>query len=390
MNNATSTSPIKIALALSLGAAVALGFARFNYALLLPAMQQDLAWNYTQAGSMNTANAFGYMFGALMAAPIGKRVGLARTFWVSMMLVGLAMLLTGIVSSFSLLLIFRSLAGFAGATTFIVGATLAAQLAGNGRGGLILGTYFSGVGIGVFLASLGLPQLLEKDLTIWREAWVVMGIISVVFALFGRNAALSVSPPTAHSQSGSTTFYSPKLIPVIVGYFMFGFGYITYITFVISLLRSSGVDSNGVAIFWLIFGIATMANSFIWSRLLDSAKGGQALAVVLAITAAGNVLPIFSTSNASIYLSAVLFGGSALTVVTASTNIMRKSLPVGGWASGIALVTIVFSIGQTLGPLVSGYLADRSSSLTSGFVLSASILFLAALISLLQKEVRIE
>jgi predicted MFS family arabinose efflux permease len=390
MNNATSTSPIKIALALSLGAAVALGFARFNYALLLPAMQQDLAWNYTQAGSMNTANAFGYMFGALMAAPIGKRVGLARTFWVSMMLVGLAMLLTGIVSSFSLLLIFRSLAGFAGATTFIVGATLAAQLAGNGRGGLILGTYFSGVGIGVFLASLGLPQLLEKDLTIWREAWVVMGIISVVFALFGRNAALSVSPPTAHAQSGSTTFYSPKLIPVIVGYFMFGFGYITYITFVISLLRSSGVDSNGVAIFWLIFGIATMANSFIWSRLLDSAKGGQALAVVLAITAAGNVLPIFSTSNASIYLSAVLFGGSALTVVTASTNIMRKSLPVGGWASGIALVTIVFSIGQTLGPLVSGYLADRSSSLTSGFVLSASILFLAALISLLQKEVRIE
>lgn len=390
MNNATSTSPIKIALALSLGSAVALGFARFNYALLLPAMQQDLAWNYTQAGSMNTANAFGYMFGALMAAPIGKRVGLARTFWVSMMLVGLAMLFTGIVSSFSLLLIFRSLAGFAGATTFIVGATLAAQLAGNGRGGLILGTYFSGVGIGVFLASLGLPQLLEKDLTIWREAWVVMGIISVVFALFGRNAALSVSPPTAHSQSGSTTFYSPKLIPVIVGYFMFGFGYITYITFVISLLRSSGVDSNGVAIFWLIFGIATMANSFIWSRLLDSAKGGQALAVVLAITAAGNVLPIFSTSNASIYLSAVLFGGSALTVVTASTNIMRKSLPVGGWASGIALVTIVFSIGQTLGPLVSGYLADRSSSLTSGFVLSASILFLAALISLLQKEVRIE
>ena len=390
MNNATSTSPIQIALALSLGSAVALGFARFNYALLLPAMQQDLAWNYTQAGSMNTANALGYMFGALMAAPIGKRFGLARTFWVSMILVGLTMLLTGVASSFPLLLILRLLAGFAAATTLIVGATLASQLAGNGRGGLILGIYFSGVGIGVFLASLGLPQLLEKDLTIWREAWVVMGIVSVVFTVFGRNAALSISPPKTRSQKGSTTFYSPKLIPVIVGYFMFGFGYITYITFVISLLRSSGVDSNGVGIFWLIFGVATMANSFIWSRLLDSAKGGQALAVVLTITAAGNVLPILSTSNTSIYLSAILFGGSALTVVTAATNIMRKSLPVGGWASGIALVTIVFSIGQTLGPLVSGYLADRSSSLNSGFVLSASILFLAALISLLQKEVRIE
>jgi len=46
------TTPTKTALALSLGAAVALGFARFNYALLLPAMRQDLAWTYTQAGSM--------------------------------------------------------------------------------------------------------------------------------------------------------------------------------------------------------------------------------------------------------------------------------------------------------------------------------------------------
>jgi len=114
------------------------------------------------------------------------------------------------------------------------------------------------------------------------------------------------------------------------------------------------------------------------------------MAFVLVITAAGNVLPILSTSNVSIYLSAMLFGGAALTVVTAITNIMRKSLPVGGWARGIALVTIIFSVGQTLGPLVSGYLADLTSSLTSGFVLSASILFLGALIALFQKEVRIE
>ncbi|MFT5195113.1 MAG: putative MFS family arabinose efflux permease [Candidatus Promineifilaceae bacterium] len=389
MTHSTHTNTIRTALALSLGAAVALGFARFNYALLLPAMRQDLAWTYTQAGSMNTANALGYMIGALMSAPTGKRFGLASTFWVSMIGVGVAMLLTGFVSNFTLLLIFRLLAGFAGATTFIIGATLASQLAGNGRGGLIIGTYISGIGIGVFLASLGLPQLLEQDLTQWRTAWVVMGIVSIVFTFFARKAALSISPPQTQTKGGSTTFYSAKLIPATIGYFMFGFGYITYMTFVISLLRSSGVGSTGVTVFWFIFGVASMANAFIWSRLLDNAKGGQALAVVLAITAAGNVLPILSTSNFSIYLSAVLFGGAALTAVSAATNIMRKSLPVGGWAKGIALVTIIFSVGQTLGPLVSGYLADRSDSLTSGFVLSASVLFLGALIALLQKEVQV-
>ncbi|MEM7118481.1 MAG: YbfB/YjiJ family MFS transporter [Chloroflexota bacterium] len=383
------TNPIRTSLALSLGAAVALGFARLNYALLLPAMRQDLAWTYTQAGSMNTANALGYMFGALMAAPIGKRFGLARTFWVSMIIVGSAMLLTGVVSSFPLLFIFRLAAGFAGATTFIIGAILVAQLAGSGRGGLILGIYFGGIGTGVFLASLGLPQLLDQNLTIWRTAWVIMGILSIIFAFISRPAALSISPPQSPSEGGSTTFYSPKLIPVTVSYFLFGFGYITYMTFVISLLRSGGVGSNGVAIFWFIFGVASIASPFIWSRLLDRAKGGQALAVVMVLIGLGNVLPVLSTSNVAIYLSAALFGSAALTVVTAATNIIRKSLPVGGWTRGIALVTIVFSVGQTLGPLVSGYLADLSSSLTSGFALSASILFLGALAAWLQKEVKI-
>jgi predicted MFS family arabinose efflux permease len=54
-----------LAVALSLGSAIALGLARFSYALLLPPMRLDLAWNFAQAGAMNTANAFGYLLGAL-------------------------------------------------------------------------------------------------------------------------------------------------------------------------------------------------------------------------------------------------------------------------------------------------------------------------------------
>ena len=49
-----------MAFALSLGAAISLGMARFSYGLLLPPMRDDLAWSYTLAGAMNTANALGY------------------------------------------------------------------------------------------------------------------------------------------------------------------------------------------------------------------------------------------------------------------------------------------------------------------------------------------
>ena len=42
--------PAALAWALSGGSAVAVGFARFGYALILPAMRADLQLNYAQAG----------------------------------------------------------------------------------------------------------------------------------------------------------------------------------------------------------------------------------------------------------------------------------------------------------------------------------------------------
>ena len=67
-----------IALALSLGAAVSLGITRFAYGLLLPVMREDLDWGYTLAGAMNTANASGYLLGALATPWLMRRFGAAR------------------------------------------------------------------------------------------------------------------------------------------------------------------------------------------------------------------------------------------------------------------------------------------------------------------------
>lgn len=58
--------------ALSLAPAVANSFARFAYALLLPAMRTELGLSYSQAGLLNTANAIGYLVGALPTWPAAK------------------------------------------------------------------------------------------------------------------------------------------------------------------------------------------------------------------------------------------------------------------------------------------------------------------------------
>src|SRR3546814_7192372 len=93
-------NPALIPWALSGGAAVAVGFARFGYALILPAMKTDLELNYAQAGWLNTANALGYLLGALLTIYFVARIGNRRLFVAGLALTTLALLANGLTHDF--------------------------------------------------------------------------------------------------------------------------------------------------------------------------------------------------------------------------------------------------------------------------------------------------
>ena len=86
-----------------MGPAVGLGLGRFAYALLLPAMRLDLGWSYAAAGAMNTANAVGYLIGALAAAPIAAQFGDKRGFVLGLLLATASLFATGLSSDYAVL-----------------------------------------------------------------------------------------------------------------------------------------------------------------------------------------------------------------------------------------------------------------------------------------------
>ena len=132
-----------LTLGLAAGPLVALGLARFAYALLLPAMRADLGWSYAEAGALNTTNAAGYLTGALLAAPLARTVGSRRSFLLGTSITTLAIGLTAATSAFAALLSIRFVAGLASAT----------------RAALLLGIYFGGSGTGIVLAGLLVPSV---------------------------------------------------------------------------------------------------------------------------------------------------------------------------------------------------------------------------------------
>jgi predicted MFS family arabinose efflux permease len=171
----------------------------------------------------------------------------------------------------------------------------------------------------------------------------------------------------------------------LAGYLMFGLGYIGYMTFVITLLRQQGLSAAQTVGFFTWLGAGVVASSWLWAGLLQRCRGGRALALLNGLLAIATLLPVLSANPVVVFVSGGLFGAVFLSVVASTTALVRHNLPSAAWPAGIAAFTIVFAIGQIVGPSAVGWVADGPGGLARGFAASAAVLAFGSLLALLQK-----
>lgn len=380
-----------IVLGLSLGPAVSNGFARFAYGLLLPSMQQDLGWNYTTAGSINTANAVGYLIGALLALTLVKRVGPTRLFIAGMLLTTVALFCSGLTREFWPLSLWRVLAGVGSAPVFIAGGALASALFSDDKqkNALAIALYFGGGGFGMLLTGLVIPLLLDYfGPQTWTIGWLLVGLASGLTLWPALWAARAVQPVASTvQQAGGNDFSVVAMVPVLVAYFCFGLGYFVYMTFLVAWMREQGEGVWLVLACWSTLGIMVMLSPFMWRRVMAASSAGAAMALSMGFTGLGTLIPLLLSGAAGMLLSAVLFGLAFFMVPTALTNFSRKNYPQSQWGAVVALGTTVFAIGQIIGPASAGLIADWSSSLAPGMAIAGVVLLTGAAVSLLQRPI---
>lgn len=381
-----------LAAGLSFGTAIALGLTRFSYALLLPAMKADLGWSFAQAGAMNTANALGYLLGALAFPLLSRRWPAGRCFIVGCVLTALLMIAGGLVSDTHALLIQRVVTGITSASVFVGGSVLAARLASAHPrdAGLVLGLYYGGAGLGIIAAALLIPITTFNGTHGWQWAWFALaaacGLASVAAIMAARRIGLHDAAPVAtHENSGvSRRLPWARLGFMLAGYGLFGVGYIGYMTFLIALLRAAGMGSTVITAFYVLLGVATIGSSRIWSGLLNRMQGGQALAVFNGVLAFATMMPALFAQPLVAFVSGALFGATFLSAVASTTAFVRHNLPAAQWTRGIGAFTIVFAVGQIAGPVVIGWISD-GAGLARGLIYSSALLAFGALLAALQK-----
>jgi predicted MFS family arabinose efflux permease len=281
----------------------------------------------------------------------------------------------------------RLLAGLGAAAGFVAGGALAATIAQSqpARANFLLSLFYAGPGLGILSSGLLAPYVLHAfGPGSWWIVWWAMTLLSAVSIL-----PLLLTPIDTGGQIAETDPARFSIMPVLiylVGYFLFGAGYIAYMTFMIAYIRDAGGGAVAQSAFWSLIGASAFVTPWVWPGVLALNRGGISTAIILSANAIGAALPLFGHSPLLLAISALVFGVAFFAVVASTTAFVRFNYPPAEWPAGIAAMTIAFGLGQTLGPIAVGAVTDALGSLSYALNVSAAMLVVAVIAAAFQRR----
>lgn len=357
--------------------AVAMGIGRFIYTPILPGMMEQAGLSASDAGLVASANYLGYLVGAVIAA-YGWAAGRERAVMLASLLASgfLTAAMAG-PGGLAVWLAYRFAAGVASAFVMVFVSTIVfSHLSAAGRDDL-QSVHFGGVGVGIAASAATIGGLTLGDFA-WPAGWLAGAVLSALG--FIAVAALVKCGPVA--ASGTTREppidWSPPLRRLTLAYALFGAGYIVTATFLVAIVRAGDAGQSFEAVVWLAAGLAGIPSVWLWRRvarrigLIGAYSAGcavEAIGVSASVTMAAPLGPI---------LGAVLLGGTFI-AVTALGLQAGRALAGGAPRGVLAMMTAAFGVGQIVGPLIAGYLADQTGSFLVPS-LAASLALLASAI----------
>jgi sugar phosphate permease len=375
-----------------------LGLARFGYTVVLPAMQEGLDMDNTQAGALATANLIGYLALSVIGGALAARFGPRAVIAAGLALAGASMALTGLANGFLAAAAWRALTGVgSGASNVPVMGLLAAWFTKKRRG-LAAGIAVAGSSLGLIFVGPLVPRVLSAyERTGWRVCWAIFGGVTLLLAvgslLFLRNrpSEMGLAPvgsndgeppstPRAKALQWGRVYRSPVVWHVGLVYVAFGFSYIIYMTFFVKrLMAEGGYTKEAAGRLFMIMGWFSLLCGLIWGTVSDKIGRKWALVIVYLIHAVAFSLFALWRAPAGFTLSAILFGLSAWSIPAIMAATCGDLLGARLAPAALGFITLFFGIGQAAGPSVAGAMADAANSLSPALLLAAGVALLGAL-----------
>ncbi|WP_425336168.1 MFS transporter [Sinorhizobium numidicum] len=375
------------AVAGAIAMAVAMGFGRFSYTPILPAMMADAGLSPADAGLIASANFVGYLAGAVLAAygwahGHERRIGLAALAATTLLLAAM-----GLTSSVLAYCIIRFLAGLASAFAmiFVSGIVLGQGLLAKSEH--VPSVHFGGVGFGIALSSICVwasPLTGVAGFSASEADWFTGALV----ALAGTVLVAALLPGSHHAANGgqreAPLTWTRPLAVMTLTYGFFGFGYVITATFLVAMARGASGGHGGIEFLaWLLTGITAALAVHLWRFVVPRFGLAGVYAIGLLVEAAGLVLTVSLPLPFAPLAGGLMLGATFMMITAYGLQIGRQLAPESP-RRALAFMTAAFGIGQIIGPLVAGWLAERTGSFALPTLVAAVVLLCCGVVMVLE------
>lgn len=369
-----------------------IGLGRFAYSTVLPAMQDGLDLNNAGAGSLATIGLIGYLVLALLGGALASRVGPRLVISGALVTAAVGMFVTSVAHGFAVAAIGSFLTGTGSGAGNVASMGLVSAWFGSRRRGFAAGVAVIGCSLGPIVAGPLAPAILSAyGDSGWRVSWQVFGGMTLGLAVLGyavlrnRPADKGLRPYAARPEEYAVTvgggrphwgsvYRSTAVWHLGLVYVAFGFSYIIFMTFFYKRLMSDGGYSKEAAgALFMLMGWCSVFCGIIWGSVADALGRKRTLIIVYAIQAAAYLIFALWTAPAGFTIGAVLFGFTAWSIPAIIAAACGNMLGPQMAPAALGFITLFFSIGQALGPVVAGAMADASGGFAWAYVLAGVV-----------------
>ena len=362
---------------------IAVGIGRFSYTPILPYMISELNLTTTEAGLIASSNYLGYLLGSLIPIFPQFPKNIRSIFIYSIFISIISLFAMGLTNTFEVFILIRFIHGIFSAFVLILGTSLIVSHVQK-KGKIFLGTaHFSGVGLGMALSAIVVSYLGFLNFK-WDELWFSIGILAIMLSFqIIKFTPIQKADVKYNLKSKNKTNLGFSLITISYG--LYGFGYVAFGTFISTMSRlTPGLEKTEPYV-WFVVGVTGIPSVFFWNWF--GSKIGNDIGLFLAnlILGLGVLFSVLINNEFGIFISCILFGLSFVPITSMCLLEGQKRFS-GSFIVSTAILTFSFSIGQMIGPYLSGLLTDYYNSFFFSMIISGIVLIFGSLLMINPKR----
>ena len=373
------SNKVKLSLFLCLSMCLGIGILRFSYTALLPTTREAFGWSADFASILSSANLFGYLLGAFWAMRLPQNKNMPRYIQAAALAGTLSLLSCAVANLHETWYVWwRIISGISGGLMMILSPSIVAQCCELKDRFTINFIGFSGIGLGVLVATLFLPYLNQiSTQTAWMILFGFALSISLVLTMLlqsFKQQLLQHTVPVLQPTPLTGLYFS-----LLIAYACSAFSYVPHSLFWIDYLTNTlHLNLFWINLNWILYGLGSALGAF--SAYLLARRFGNLAALKILYSLYVLAILIVTVSNSAwLTFTSSFFTGLLNPAVVFLTSYTILQLYGMAYKKLWSIATLSFAITQFIGGLTFSGLQHLGVSYHQQFLLASFVLLLGTL-----------